>query len=153
MKQPQPLPPPFTIPQARITSILTCPNPNCGRTIYSPTIRVGEVWMKCNVAEKHRRGGCPAHWLNLTLAPRSTGHTLASLIGFWPTVALLQVIMPGPWVVPSDTVLAIQLSSDDTRPVHVQVTCRARDEHHLRYATVADILMALHILKRTRSPV
>lgn len=133
------------VPAVRIATLLTCPNSECGRTIYSPSIRYGELWMKCNVGGKARHGSCPAHWLNVTLPPGATGHTLERLVGRASAIEILATVVKPPWSVPADTVLSLQLSGETGKPVHVQITCRARDEHHLRYAPMADVLRALQI--------
>lgn len=133
------------IPRVRITSILTCPNPRCSRTVYSPAVRRGELWMKCNVAEKQRRGSCFTHWLNITLPNGSTGFDLTGIVGQRPALLILSTIIQPPWTVPADVVLRMPLASEPGKPVHVQIPCRARDEHHLRYAPIADVLRALQI--------
>jgi hypothetical protein len=126
--------------------MLTCPNTNCARVIYSPTIRRGEVWMKCNVAEKQRHGACPAHWLNITLPADARLQDLAAVVGMHEAVCILfhqfgSSTHADPYKLPVNT----RLTSDPTRPVHIQIAARARDEHHLRYAPIAEVLRALQI--------
>jgi hypothetical protein len=142
---------PLETPRVRITSVLSCPNAACARTIYTPTLRIGEAWMKCNVAEKQRRGACPAHWFNLTLSSGSRGKHLALLIGRGYALAILATIAKPPWSVPADTVLELPLASEPGRPVHIQIACRARDEHHLRYAPIAEVLKTLQIVAAMES--
>lgn len=130
----------LTAPRVRIVSMLTCPNPSCARTIYSPTVRLGEAWLKCNIAEKHRRGVCPAHWFNLTLPPRASGLDLVRYVGPLYAERIVRAVAPilGDWY-------REPLASESDKPVHVQIVCRARDEHHLRYAPIADVLRSLQI--------
>lgn len=138
----------LAMPRVRITSMLTCPNTACARVIYSPTIRRGEVWMKCNISEKQRRGACPAHWLNITLPTGARGMDIAAVVGRDAALAIVASIILPPWTVPADTVLAIPLVSELGKAVHVQIAARARDEHHLRYAPIAEVLHALQITQR-----
>jgi hypothetical protein len=137
---------PLSVPRVRVTSILTCPNVSCMRTIYTPTIRSGEAWMKCNLGEKSRRGACPAHWLNITMAPGATGWTLAGIVGETMAFSLIGTLIPPPWNVPAERVMALPLASEPSKPVHVQIASRARDEHHLRYAPIGEVLRALQLI-------
>lgn len=138
-----PRPFPSVLAPARITSVLSCPT--CGRVLYSPTIREGEAWLKCNIAEKQRRGGCPAHWFNITMRPDASGLTLAGVVGRDAAVAILRTIVSSRSAEPV-VLLGMQLASDPVRPVHVQLSARARDEHHFRYAPIGDVLKALQII-------
>lgn len=130
-----------TIGTARITSILSCPT--CGRPLYAPTIRTGEAWLRCNLSDKARRSACPAHWFNLTLAPGATGRDIARVVGEVGALLIVATIVRPPWNVPADHVMSLTLLSEPGRPVHVQVPCRARDEHHLRYAPASDVVSRL----------
>lgn len=140
---------PTRMPRVRITTVLSCPNAHCSRVIYSPSVRYGQLWMKCNVAEIQRRQTCPAHWFNLTLGPGATGLHLVDVVGRDLAWHIMRQVLPPNVAAPdrADELFIYPLAGERDKPVHIQLACRGRDEHHLRYAPLADVIRGLQIVQ------
>jgi hypothetical protein len=117
--------------------------------VHHASPREGSGWHDCARVHRNHEDACPGHWLNIVLAPGTTGTLLAARYGISAARALLAAledprvraaVTEGTW---RPVVLVPRAAAE---PAHLQLVLSRRSEHLWRHAPLPRVLRAVGLL-------